>query len=68
MPCGVILFRAHVDDHALIAVDQRGQLASAQAGAALAHFVSNQQAQQNDEGTGDQIVVSGEFKQVSNHQ
>lgn len=67
MASGEFLARADVDHQALVAVDQRGQLAIAQAAAAFAGLVDNQQDQQNQEDSNQQVVICREFNQMSNH-
>src|SRR3990167_2518292 len=57
-----------VDNHALLAIDQRGQLAAAEAFAATLQLGKDQQGQRDRESSGQQIVVGGEFKQMSKHQ
>ncbi len=64
---GVFLAGTDVDDQALVAIDQCGQLAVAQAAAALACLGNDQQNQQNDEDSNQQVVICREFNQVSNH-
>ncbi len=64
---GEILVAAHVEDDALATVDQRGELAGADAAAAATQFVGDQQHQQDDEGCAQHIVVSGKFNQVGEH-
>ena len=64
---GVFLAGTDVDDQALVAIDQCGQLAVAQAAAALACLGNDQQNQQNDEDGNQQVVICREFNQVSNH-
>jgi len=66
--CREILGRTYIDDNALIAVDQRGQLTGTEATAAFTQLVSDQQCQQDDKSASEQKVVSGKFNQVSNHQ
>ncbi|MPN56550.1 hypothetical protein SDC9_204240 [bioreactor metagenome] len=68
MTGGKILGRTDIHDNGLILVDQRGQLRRAQAAATAAHFMSDQQRQQDDEGTREQVVGSGKCNQVINHQ
>lgn len=65
--CRVVLAGTDIDHHGLVAVDQRGQLAVAQAAAAFAGFVDDQQNQQNQEKCNQQVVICREFNQMSNH-
>lgn len=64
---GEILAWTDIDHQTLVAVDQRGQLAVAQAAATLAGFVDDQQNQQNQEESNQQVVICREFNQMSNH-
>lgn len=68
MAGGEVFVRTHVDNHALLAIDQRGQLAAAEAFAATLQLGKDQQGQRDRESSGQQIVVGGEFKQMSKHQ
>jgi len=68
MPGGEVLVRTHVDNHALLAIDQRGQLTAAEAFAATLQLGKDQQGQRDREGSGQQIMVGGEFKQMGKHQ
>lgn len=67
MPAGEVLVVAHIQDQPLLAVDQGRQLATGQAFATLAQLGDDQQHEQEDEATGQYIVVSGKFNQVGQH-
>ena len=68
MAGGEVFVRTHIDNHALLAIDQRGQLTAAEAFAATLQLGKDQQGQRDRESSGQQIVVGGEFKQMSKHQ
>ena len=65
---GIFLGGTDVDDQGLVGVDQSGQLAIAQALAATADFIDEQQDQQNNEDRNQDVVICRELNQVSNHQ
>ncbi len=67
MPGGVILLPTHVEYQALLAVDQRGQLAAAQALPTFAGLGEGQQCQQADEHCAQNVVGRDKFNQVGKH-
>ncbi|MNY76159.1 hypothetical protein D3C86_2156540 [compost metagenome] len=67
MAGGEVLLPAHIQHQALLAVDQGGQLAAAQALPAFAQLGEDQQRQQNNEQSAQYIVGSGKFNQIGKH-
>ena len=66
VPAGELLGRTDIQDHRLVGIDQRGQLAGRQALAALAQLVQQQQDQQDQQRRDQQVVVGGELDQTGN--
>jgi len=67
MPGGEILLPTHVEYQALLTVDQRGQLAAAQALPAFTGLGEGQQCKQAEEHCAQNIVGRDKFNQVGKH-